>query len=54
MNLGYCVSSWIGYAFFFDVRGEDSWRGPFGVQVLISLILLIGTLVFTSAVRTLV
>ncbi|KAJ7439368.1 general substrate transporter [Mycena latifolia] len=43
MNAGYCLSSWIGYAFFFDNRSEDSWRGPYGVQVLISLILLIGT-----------
>lgn len=31
MNLGYCASSWIGYAFFFENRSEDSWRGPYGV-----------------------
>ncbi|KAJ7682946.1 hypothetical protein B0H17DRAFT_1160979 [Mycena rosella] len=43
MNAGYCLSSWIGYAFFFDNRGEDSWRGPYGVQVLISLVLLLGS-----------
>ncbi|KAJ7064819.1 general substrate transporter [Mycena amicta] len=43
MNAGYCVSSWIGYAFYFDMRGEESWRGPYGIQALISLLLFVWT-----------
>ncbi|KAJ6595902.1 general substrate transporter [Mycena vulgaris] len=54
MNAGYCASSWIGYAFFFDTRGEDSWRGPCGVQALISLILVIGTFFLVETPRWLI
>ncbi|KAJ7108571.1 hypothetical protein C8R44DRAFT_636140 [Mycena epipterygia] len=54
MNAGYCVSSWIGYAFFFDVRNEDSWRGPYSVQALISLILFLWTFYLPETPRWLI
>ncbi|KAJ7858533.1 general substrate transporter [Mycena olivaceomarginata] len=54
MNLGYCASSWIGYAFFFDNRSEDSWRGPYGVQALISLLLFVWTFYLPETPRWLI
>lgn len=54
MNAGYCLSSWIGYAFFFDVRGEASWRGPYGLQVIISLVLFVGTFYLVETPRWLI
>ncbi|KAF8186936.1 hypothetical protein K438DRAFT_1919850 [Mycena galopus ATCC 62051] len=54
MNLGYCASSWIGYAFFFDDRKEDSWRGPYGVQALISLLLFVWTFYLPETPRWLI
>ncbi|KAJ6558100.1 hypothetical protein B0H19DRAFT_1149932 [Mycena capillaripes] len=54
MNAGYCASSWIGYAFFFDDRGEDSWRGPYGVQAFISLVLFVWTFYAPETPRWLV
>ncbi|KAF7351281.1 General substrate transporter [Mycena sanguinolenta] len=54
MNLGYCASSWIGYSFFFDNRSEDSWRGPYGVQALISLLLFVWTLYLPETPRWLI
>ncbi|KAJ7211284.1 general substrate transporter [Mycena pura] len=54
MNAGYCLSSWIGYAFIFDLRGEDSWRGPYGIQAFISLLLFIGTFYLPETPRWLI
>ncbi|KAJ6487861.1 general substrate transporter [Mycena sanguinolenta] len=54
MNLGYCTSSWIGYSFFFDSRNEDSWRGPYGVQALISLLLFVWTFYLPETPRWLI
>ncbi|KAJ7158266.1 general substrate transporter [Mycena crocata] len=54
MNAGYCASSWIGYAFFFDMRGEDSWRGPYGLQALVSLILFVWTFLLPETPRWLI
>ncbi|KAF7360274.1 General substrate transporter [Mycena venus] len=53
-NAGYCASSWISYAFFFDNRSEDSWRGPFGVQGLISLLLFVWTFYLPETPRWLI
>ncbi|KAF7318874.1 General substrate transporter [Mycena chlorophos] len=54
MNAGYCGSSWIGYAFYFDMRGEESWRGPYGIQALISLILFVWTFYLPETPRWLI
>ncbi|KAK7044740.1 general substrate transporter [Favolaschia claudopus] len=54
MNLGYCLSSWIGYAFYFDNRNEDSWRGPYGVQAFISLVLFLWTFYLPETPRWLI
>ncbi|KAJ7739994.1 general substrate transporter [Mycena maculata] len=54
MNAGYALSSWIGYAFFFDKPAEGSWRGPYAVQLLISLILFVGTFYLPETARWLI
>ncbi|KAF7325820.1 General substrate transporter [Mycena kentingensis (nom. inval.)] len=54
MNGGYLVSSFIGYAFYFDMRGEESWRGPYGIQALISLLLFVWTFYLPETPRWLV
>jgi MFS family permease len=54
MNAGYVASSWIGYAFFFDSRNEDSRRGPYGVQALISLLLVVWSFLLPETPRWLI
>ncbi|KAF7316433.1 General substrate transporter [Mycena indigotica] len=54
MNAGYCASSWIGYAFYFDMRGDDSWRGPYGIQAVISLLLFVWTFYLPETPRWLI
>ncbi|KAJ7778238.1 general substrate transporter [Mycena metata] len=54
MNGGYCLSTWIGYAFYFDNSGEDSWRGPYGIQGIISLILFIASFYISETPRFLI
>nr|GAT48068.1 general substrate transporter [Mycena chlorophos] len=54
MNAGYCGPSWIGHAFYFDMRGEESWRGPYGIQALISLILFVWTFYLPETPRWLI
>ncbi|KAJ7512786.1 general substrate transporter [Mycena galericulata] len=54
MNAGYCASSWIGYAFIFEKRSEDSWRGPYGVQAIISLVLFLWTFAAPETPRWLI
>ncbi|KAJ7634908.1 general substrate transporter [Roridomyces roridus] len=39
MTVGYSASSWLGYLFFFEKRNDDSWRGPFGIQALVAVLL---------------
>ncbi|CAK5274543.1 unnamed protein product [Mycena citricolor] len=53
-NLGYCLSSWIGYAFFFDMRSEHSWRGPYAVQAFVSLVLFTWTFYLPETPRWLI
>ncbi|KAJ7185681.1 general substrate transporter, partial [Mycena filopes] len=54
MNGGYCLSSWIGYAFFFDNHAENSWRGPYAIQALISLVLFIASFYISETPRFLI
>ncbi|CAK5261806.1 unnamed protein product [Mycena citricolor] len=53
-NLGYCLSSWIGYAFFFDMRSGHSWRGPYAVQAFVSLVLFTWTFYLPETPRWLI
>ncbi|KAG2051358.1 general substrate transporter [Suillus hirtellus] len=43
LNIGYAVSAWVGYGFFFAMPSEISWRGPYIVQAAIALILIFWT-----------
>ncbi|KAJ7698092.1 general substrate transporter [Mycena rosella] len=54
MNAGYAASTWVGYAFFAHAKGEHSWRGPYGVQAAVSLILLLFTFILPESPRWLV
>ncbi|KAJ6631285.1 general substrate transporter [Mycena sp. CBHHK59/15] len=55
MNAGYAVSAWSGYAFFMDARhSETAWRGPYGVQALVSLVLAIWTFFLPETPRWLI
>ncbi|KAG2370109.1 hypothetical protein BDR07DRAFT_1387791 [Suillus spraguei] len=43
LNIGYAVSAWVGYGFFFAMPSEISWRGPYIVQAAIALVLIVWT-----------
>lgn len=43
LNIGYAVSAWVGYGFFFAMPSEISWRGPYIVQAAIALVLIFWT-----------
>ncbi|KAJ7486560.1 general substrate transporter [Mycena latifolia] len=54
MNAGYAASSWVGYAFFTNAEGEHAWRGPYGVQAAISLLLFLASFLIPESPRWLV
>ncbi|KAF8217168.1 general substrate transporter [Mycena galopus ATCC 62051] len=54
MNAGYAASAWVGYAFYMDARAEHAWRGPFGVQATVSLVLFIWTFFLPESPRWLI
>ncbi|KAJ7289304.1 general substrate transporter [Mycena rebaudengoi] len=54
MNAGYAASSWVGYAFFISAHAEHAWRGPYGVQAVISLILAVWTFFLPETPRWLI
>ncbi|KAJ7939290.1 hypothetical protein B0H13DRAFT_2301051 [Mycena leptocephala] len=54
MNAGYAASAWVGYAFYMDAHAEHAWRGPFGVQATVSLVLFIWTFFLPESLRWLI
>ncbi|KAJ7471616.1 hypothetical protein B0H11DRAFT_1867323 [Mycena galericulata] len=55
MNAGYAASAWVGYAFFANERdAEHAWRGPYGVQAAVSLVLVLGTFAISESPRWLI
>ncbi|KAF9222049.1 general substrate transporter [Gyrodon lividus] len=54
LNLGYAVSAWVGYGFFFSMPSEISWRGPYVVQAALAAILVAWTFVLPETPRWLV
>ncbi|KAH7931278.1 general substrate transporter [Leucogyrophana mollusca] len=54
LNLGYAVSAWVGYGFFFAIPSEISWRGPYVVQAALASILVAWTFILPETPRWLV
>ena len=54
LNLGYAVSAWVGYGFFFAMPSEISWRGPYVVQAALAAILVVWTFILPETPRWLV
>lgn len=40
LNIGYALSAWVGYGFFFEMPKSISWRGPFIIQGALAIILI--------------
>ncbi|KAI0036027.1 general substrate transporter [Vararia minispora EC-137] len=43
LNVGYALSAWVGYAFYFAMPSEIAWRGPYIVQAALAALLLAWT-----------
>ena len=43
LNGGYTLSAWVGYAFFFVLPSEMSWRGPYIIQAFLALVLVLSS-----------
>lgn len=54
LNLGYAISAWVGYGFFFAMPSEISWRGPYVVQAALAAILVAWTFILPETPRWLV
>ncbi|KAI0068961.1 general substrate transporter [Artomyces pyxidatus] len=54
LNLGYALSAWVGYAFFFAMPSEISWRGPYIVQAALAGILFAWTFFLPETPRWLI
>ncbi|KAL4241230.1 major facilitator superfamily protein [Abortiporus biennis] len=54
LNLGYTLSAWVGYAFFFTLPSELSWRGPYVIQAALALVLVLWTFILPETPRWLI
>ncbi|CAA7269793.1 unnamed protein product [Cyclocybe aegerita] len=54
LNLGYALSAWVGYGFFFAMPSEISWRGPYIVQAVMACILVLWTFILPETPRWLI
>ncbi|KAJ3515122.1 hypothetical protein NLJ89_g1957 [Agrocybe chaxingu] len=54
LNLGYALSAWVGYGFFFAMPSEVSWRGPYIVQAVMACILVLWTFILPETPRWLI
>lgn len=54
LNSGYALSAWVGYGFFFAMPSEISWRGPYIVQAVLAVILVIWTFFLPETPRWLI
>ncbi|PPQ92566.1 hypothetical protein CVT25_010519 [Psilocybe cyanescens] len=54
LNSGYALSAWVGYGFFFDMPSEISWRGPYIIQTILAVILVIWTFFLPESPRWLI
>ncbi|KAI0047303.1 general substrate transporter [Auriscalpium vulgare] len=54
LNLGYALSAWVAYGFFFAMPSEISWRGPYIVQAVLAAILVVWTFFLPETPRWLI
>ena len=54
LNSGYALSAWVGYGFFFEMPSEMSWRGPYIIQAVLALVLVIWTFFLPETPRWLI
>jgi MFS family permease len=54
LNAGYALSTWVGYAFFFYIPHEISWRGPYIIQACVAITLVIWTFFLPETPRWLI
>lgn len=54
LNSGYALSAWVGYGFFFAMPSEISWRGPYIIQAVLALILVVWTFFLPETPRWLI
>ncbi|KAG8218823.1 general substrate transporter [Butyriboletus roseoflavus] len=54
LNIGYAISAWVGFGFFFAMPSEISWRGPYVVQAALAAILVAWTFILPETPRWLV
>ncbi|KAL1946726.1 hypothetical protein VTO73DRAFT_14830 [Trametes versicolor] len=54
LNAGYALSAWVGYAFFFTLPSEISWKGPYIVQAAMAAILIAWSFVLPETPRFLI
>jgi len=54
LNLGYLISAWVGYGFFFALPSEISWRGPYIVQAVLAGILTAWSFILPETPRFLI
>jgi len=54
LNSGYALSSWVGYGFFYAMPSEISWRGPYIIQAVLALVLVIWTFFLPETPRWLI
>lgn len=54
LNAGYALSAWVGYAFFFYIPREISWRGPYIIQAFLAIVLVLWTFFLPETPRWLI
>ncbi|TBU44795.1 general substrate transporter [Dichomitus squalens] len=54
LNAGYALSSWIGFAFFFTLPSEISWKGPYIIQAFLALLLVLWSFILPETPRFLI
>lgn len=54
LNLGYVLSAWVGYGFFFAMPSSISWRGPYILQAALAVLLFLWTFILPETPRWLI
>lgn len=54
LNLGYVLSAWVGYGFFFAMPSSISWRGPYVLQSALAVLLFLWTFILPETPRWLI
>ena len=54
LNVGYALSAWVGYAFYFAFPSDISWRGPYIVEAVMAVILVLWSFIIPETPRFLI